>query len=500
MRTASAASVPEPWTARGDEVESAFKAYEARLGRFYAAFTDQLKTEAPDLIPQAQKEAPKPVDHGYQMLPKLLPDVAAPASLPRAEVRVYSWPWTRTKIAHEAEKLDALEADFARARAAPSSERHARYEKILAAYTPLPKEQTQIDAHVQYNRLWQGEIAANRVVYDRQTQLESDVIERQKLHDALASSGTARGPQDDSLRSREEALSRDIHAATDEVAPPAFVRVEHPAPHRWIVRVPFITDIEDENFLRAFQKGVEESWRVTDGEDEYRAEISLKRISTRRLYEGSATPPKAGDPIDVSKHLALFPPGYAVLTTGATTTHVDAARCIVIGTNDIKPHDLAHEFGHILGFKDVYFRGYKDLGGEGFEVQEVIADPGDIMGAPGWGPVRKGHFARLIDWDAAVKDGTAQAEMMSRGLDLLYTKHDPRGAAAEFSRVLQRNPAHYGAMYQLAAALDQAGEESAAAPWWRKVLQLAESIGDRQTADAARARLARPASGPGLQP
>ena len=499
LRTASAAPLPEPWAARGDEVEAADKAYEDRLERFHKTLTERIKEEAPELLPQAQQETPKPVDHGYQLLPKLLPNVAPPSPLPRAEVRAYSWPWTRTKIAREAEKLDSLEADFARARTAPAPERRARYKKILDAYAALPTGQVEIDSHIQYNRLWQASIAANRALYDRQTRLEGDVLERQKIRDELAA-GKPGGRGGDSLRGREEALAREIHGATDEVVPPAFVVVEHPGPHAWIVRVPFITDIEDENFLRAFSRAVEESWRVTDGEDEYRAEVSFQRISTRRLYEGNAAPPKTGDPIDIAKHLALFPKGYAVLTTGATLTNVDAVRCIVIGTNEIKPHDLAHEFGHILGFKDVYFRGYKDLGGDGFEVQEIIAEPGDIMGAPGWGPVRKEHFARLIAAKAAGVESDVQAAMMASGLALLYEKHDPAAAAAQFRRVLERSPRHYGAAYQLAASLDQAGEEREAVAVWRTVLRMAEGDHDQATADAVRARLARPASRSGLQP
>jgi hypothetical protein len=85
-----------------------------------------------------------------------------------------------------------------------------------------------------------------------------------------------------------------------------------------------------------------------------------------------------------------------VLTTGATTTHVTAGRCIALGPQEITPHTLAHEFGHILGFKDVYFRGYRDLGVDGYQVIEVVADLEDIMGAPGSGPVLRLHFERLI--------------------------------------------------------------------------------------------------------
>jgi Tfp pilus assembly protein PilF len=86
-------------------------------------------------------------------------------------------------------------------------------------------------------------------------------------------------------------------------------------------------------------------------------------------------------------------------------------------------------------------------------------------------------------------DTLGQAAMMNEGLDLLYRKGDPTAAGAKFRQVLQRNPTHYGATFQLAKALDQAGKSNEARPYWRKILAMAEAIKDRTTADTARARL-----------
>jgi tetratricopeptide (TPR) repeat protein len=86
----------------------------------------------------------------------------------------------------------------------------------------------------------------------------------------------------------------------------------------------------------------------------------------------------------------------------------------------------------------------------------------------------------------AVED---QAASMQAGLDALYTQRDPQAAAIEFRKVLSANPTHYGATYQLAAALDAAGRQDEARPLWEKMLALAESSGDRQTAATVRGRL-----------
>ena len=106
--------------------------------------------------------------------------------------------------------------------------------------------------------------------------------------------------------------------------------------------------------------------------------------------------PEPGKKIDLSVHRELFPAGGGVLTTGARTTHVTAGRYIVLGPQDIRPLTLAHEFGHVLGFRVVYFRGYEDLGEDGFEVSEIVPDPQDIMSSPGHGTVRRFHFERLL--------------------------------------------------------------------------------------------------------
>ena len=78
---------------------------------------------------------------------------------------------------------------------------------------------------------------------------------------------------------------------------------------------------------------------------------------------------------------------------------------------------------------------------------------------------------------------------MQAGLDLLYTRRDPAAAAVEFRKVLALNPAHYGATYQLAVALDQAGKPAEARPLWEQALRMSEGYNDKETADTARARL-----------
>jgi len=83
-------------------------------------------------------------------------------------------------------------------------------------------------------------------------------------------------------------------------------------------------------------------------------------------------------------------------------------------------------------------------------------------------------------------------ELMRAGLHALYTRHDGAAAAGLFAQVLAHTPTHYGATYQLAVALDAAGQRQAAGAVWRKVLAMADAINDQPTAGTARARLGIP--------
>src|SRR5882724_9878932 len=76
--------------------------------------------------------------------------------------------------------------------------------------------------------------------------------------------------------------------------------------------------------------------------------------------------------------------------------------------------------------------------------------------------------------------------LMQAGLEALYTKGDAEAAAATFRKVLEQNPSHYGATFQLAMALDRAGKPAEARPLWGKAVQTAEVFHDTPTVDMAR--------------
>lgn len=107
--------------------------------------------------------------------------------------------------------------------------------------------------------------------------------------------------------------------------------------------------------------------------------------------------------------------------------------------------------------------------------------------AQGYADTETAERARLR---LAASDVSSDEALMQQGLDALYARHDPAAAADEFRLVLVRNPTHYGATFQLASALDAAGQHAEARPLWEKMVAMAVAANDAETAAEARARLA----------
>ncbi len=457
------------YVARGHLAEVHQHALKERLGRFHAKASIQLQRDAPDLLPAL--EPPPPIAYGYQILPRIISD-APVGTLGKPHVVSFSWPWSDTLISREMTNLERLESDLAAASQKPAESRHAAYEAIVAHYKKAVDSRRVIDADIDYNWLWQRQIANARPLFDLLTARLNAEVEKEQ---------------------RPPSPAGEPEAPAIDCSPPDFVRVDASVGRLRIVTVPIYTDIQDSAVVESFRRAIETYWHVYDGQDEFRVLLTIRTIPPERLYcepteDGKApasacAPPAKGEHINLVAHAARFPADGAVLTTGAESLQVTAVRAIVLGPHDVAPRTLAHEFGHVLGFPDAYLRGYKDLGADGFQVEELVPNFEDIMSSPGAGSVLARHFRALI---AAKEIQT----LMQEGLDALYKQANPSEASARFREVLARNPDHYGATLQLAKALDRAGKPEEALPIWRRMMGMAEAAGDAETIQTVRARLA----------
>ena len=132
-----------------------------------------------------------------------------------------------------------------------------------------------------------------------------------------------------------------------------------------------------------------------------------------------------------------------------------------------------------------------------FQLAKALDDAGrPVEARPVWVRMLSlAESARDAETIKTVRDRLARPDVVSvdtlmrLGLDALYRLHDPHGAIGRFQEVLRRSPGHYGALYQLASALDQTGRRAEARPYWEKVLAIALTYRDDGTARAASERL-----------
>jgi hypothetical protein len=353
----------------GDRIEQEFLAHRDRMISFFFALRglldEQLSSPGITLPKLQAQDAPPPsagVRFGYGVLPRILDN--AKAGSPPVSVFSYSWPITDGYIAGERTKLDLAEARLHSVMDASSDEKAKVIAELVAEYRNLLNNQRTIDQYIQYNQFWQHSIAQDRVRFDQLT----------KVYDLM--------------KSEDPDIAQAIREVLGKPLVPSCITVDRSTPGRIVVRVPVYTDIEDEEFLAKAKSSIEELWQARDDETSYFVEIDFRRV-----------PPSAqpGDHIDVREHAEHFPVDGAVLTTGAQATHSFVGRYVALAPGDLPARTLAHEFGHVLGFRDGYIRGYRDLGEHGFEILELTSVFDDLMSAPREGHVQVAHFKLIMD-------------------------------------------------------------------------------------------------------
>lgn len=369
-----------PWQQKHAKLEQQREQIHVRLNELQAILLPLAECRAPELLPKLSLEPPKAPGGGYGLLPPIRDN--APVATARMKEKIYSMAWLERRLEQEMSKTDQL-----RVSTALIEERTPDLTDLATNFAALAKQLGTLDKHLSYHQQWQRSILRSRSVFDDNNNLIALAREIQVL-------AAVEGSQAQSALLREQ-----LRQGLDLLSPTADLTTHVTPSGEIVLPVTVCTDIQDEDFLEAFQTGVRVEFNQSPAARARRfsIELSWRLLAPETIYPDKA--PAHGEPIDLRSHRAAFGNCKPVLTTGAASTHAYNGDRIVLGTAPISRRTLAHEFGHLLGFDDAYLRGYDGNPDDpyGLVIVEWVGLVDDLMGNPGSGRVTPEMIQRLIE-------------------------------------------------------------------------------------------------------
>jgi len=367
----------EPWAVVCDWLRGQAEQLGADLESARLQLLERAQREAPELAARLTVLVAQPQRAGWGLLPDVVE--SGPHRSQQARQRTYS--------------LEVISRSFVKS---------FRDGRLLAGHTAVAGETALVEAvatyerltidlknlveHLSYHEGWQQSVQEHEAFFARQNAILADVREWQDL---LAQSGDA---------GRTLELEHRVRAAMSPFVRAEGLTVETQSDGARVLAVQIHTDVEDEPWLNVFRQAVDDEWNRCEASlsQNFRVELEFVPVDFDDLYPDGA--PLPGAALDVRDHLSRFPENALVLTTGAASTYALPARALILGPGTLSRRSLAHEFGHLLGFKDAYLRAFDTPADRSFGVVLVewtgLRD--DLMGHPAGGRVDSVLIDRLL--------------------------------------------------------------------------------------------------------
>jgi hypothetical protein len=368
------ASGPPAWRESHDRLCAQRDRLAEELASAQAVLLSRARLEQPALVPQlSQPPASRP--HGYGIVPELREDG------PEAPV-------TARENAYSLERLEGeLQNDLHDAATLVAAATGSPLEAQVLELERLRKRLRNFEEHLDYHATWQRAIVEQPDFFADRNRLVAEARE-------LNAERRGGGPPE-----RIAERSRTLLERIAPFTPTPGLRIETREGGSQVLPVALYTDIENDEFLAAFEHAVETHFERASSPNapRFSIELEIRRISPSMLYPEGA--PARGAAIDISAHLARFPDGALILTTGADSTHAWTGRCIALGPGPDTRRTLAHEFAHLLGFRDAYLRGYDGdpHGPYGAILVEWVGLSDDLMGDSEHGRVTEAMIRTLLE-------------------------------------------------------------------------------------------------------
>ena len=322
----------------------------------------------------AEVYPPKPYPSGYGLMPRIKPDGPDTERSPyRNDYSLERLTERTALILRDLSLLERLHQDTGDARR--STTEFIRIRQVL----------DNLDEHIKYHALWQPTVSKHAKWYAKRRYLARQAR-------ALMAAVTAKA----SPEKRAAMGSRIV----DGLKP--FTPVKHSVSCTGLKNgltlvMSVHTDLSDQRVVTAFTRAVERYFSGPTPRGRLRVRVDITPRTPASLQ--GQDEPTVGQEIDGKKHADRFGPRRFVLTSGATSLYALHGRAVFLPSRPLTPRQLAHEAGHLLGFRDVYLRHFTRRKGTRYGVRfHVWAGlENDLMGNSRGGRVSPRMRKRLID-------------------------------------------------------------------------------------------------------
>jgi hypothetical protein len=368
---------PLPWEQKLKQLQQQRDILLTRLEEVRSALAQRVRHEDAALLARLSIAPLKPRHTGYGLLPTILEN--APVVSVQPKQTFYSLKWLQGRLDEELVNADQQAYQLTGTTVLDSLELVNGFEKSL-------KQIKTLENHLSYHKQWQKAVVRYPEYFAEKNSL---VALAREIYTPI---------RIDESSQEIAALHRQLMQAVAPFRPASGLALVNGEGGGKQLPLTICTDIEDQEFLQTFHSGAQDafSWSPAARSRQFSVILKWRLIRAYALYPHG--PPERGAAIDLDAHLALFPGCHFVLTTGASGTSAITGKHIVLGTDPVSSHTLAHEFGHLLGFEDAYVRGYDGDPGDPFGVVLVewsgLKD--DLMGDPGGGQVSDEMIETLI--------------------------------------------------------------------------------------------------------
>ncbi len=367
---------PLPWQQVTAWLDGEVARFTQSLGAAHGALLQRAKTANDEAaVERLQPTPPQPRARGYGLLPPIRPDL--PVRTTPIGSRRYALEDVSVMYAR-----DLRDAALLAARAADASTTHAAQ---VDEYLRLKGRHDSLQKQIAYHRYWQDAVPQYAAYFQGRNRIAAKVDRMLLLR------------TDPQKAAEAAALHDEIQAELAPFVPTKGLRIEADDAGALRLFVEIVTDVADDAFLARMRDAIVREWSDSKASRarNLRIDVAWRRMTAD---DWRAPPPPAGVVVDQKEHLARFPEGALVLTTGVASTVAMMGHAILLGTDPIRPRELAHEFGHLLGFQDAYLRTYEGDVKAPFGLRIVEWDGllDDLMGDSTGGVVDDGMVSRLL--------------------------------------------------------------------------------------------------------